>query len=308
MDVERSHPALEGKPELISVTIALTRYKEPDALLNSTLETIARQENVRARVFVLDQFSRASTENFCRRLSSDRIVFEYHVIPARGCAHARNIAVALCPTDILLWTDPDILLPPNWASTLCSALVENNCAVTGGSIAPRWQGRPRWYMKSNVMADHYSLLDLGQKNRKTDRIIGGSMGLNIRQLGPQACFDERLGRKGGTLLGGVDAEFCERIIREGRSVFYVGGAKALHQVPKARMRLSWIMRKFYYGGVSRGIRGGRPSAMRKKREMIDYGILCAFAPLYLVGFVKGALNGQRIERKVIFQERLSGSR
>jgi glycosyltransferase involved in cell wall biosynthesis len=308
MDVERSHPALEGKPELISVTIALTRYREPDALLNSSLETIALQENVRARVFVLDQFFRASTGNFCRSLSSDRIAFEYHVIPARGCAHARNVAVDLCPTDILLWTDPDILLPPNWAYTLSSALVNNDCAVAGGPIAPRWQGRPRWYMKSNVMADHYALIDLGQENRKTDRIIGGSMGLNIRRLGPQACFDERLGRKDGTLLGGVDTEFCERVIRKGFAVYYVGGPRALHLVPKARMRLSWIMRKFYYGGISRGIRGGRPSAMRKKREMLDYGILCAFAPLYLVGFVKGALNGQRIERKEKFQERMSGSR
>jgi hypothetical protein len=147
-------------------------------------------------------------------------------------------------------------------------------------------------MKSNVMADHYSLMDLGLQDRETDRIIGGSIGMHLKRLGPYAFFDERLGRKDGTLLGGVDTEFCQRVIQQGFRVYYVGQPTALHQIPESRMKLSWILRKFYYGGLSRGIRGGRPSAMNQKREIGDYVVLGAFAPFYLFGLLRGRLKKQ----------------
>jgi glycosyltransferase involved in cell wall biosynthesis len=273
--------------KLISVTIALTRYNEPYAMLHQCLESIAAQKGVRTRVFVLDQKKCLDTQSLCTALSSADIIFEYKVIPAQGCAHARNIALRLCPTDILLWTDPDILMAPDWAQTLGRALGERNYAVGGGKILPRWHGSPRWYMKTNVMADHYSLIDLGPRDRQTDRIIGGSMGINVGLLRGKAFFNENLGRQDGTLLGGVDTEFCQRIIKNGYSVFYIGGAEALHQIPEERMKLNWIIRKFYYGGVSRALRGGWPEAMNKKREISDYLVLGAFAPFYLFGLFKG---------------------
>lgn len=272
---------------MISVTIALTRYNECEELLQQCLESIAAQKDVRARVLVLDQKEHSETMNLCKSLSSENIIFEYHVIPASGCAHARNIAIHFCQTDFLLWTDPDMLLDPNWAKTLGSSLRERNLAVVGGRILPHWSKSPSWYMETNVMADHYSLIDWGPEDRETDRIIGGSMGINVGLLRRKVFFDERLGRKDGTLLGGVDAEFCQRAIRKGFTVFYVGRTTARHQIPESRMTISWIARKFYYGGISRGMRGGWPKAMNKKRELTDYIVLGMFAPFYLFGLLKG---------------------
>lgn len=278
---------------MISVTIALTRYNEDDELLQQCLESIAAQEGVRARVLVLDQKEHSETMNLCKSLSSENIIFEYHVIPARGCAHARNIAIRFCQTDFLLWTDPDMLLDPNWAETLGRALRERNLAVVGGKILPHWSKSPSWHMKTHVMADHYSLIDLGSEDRETDRIIGGSMGIHVGLLGGNVFFDERLGRKDGTLLGGVDAEFCQRAIRKGFTIRYIGRTTALHQILESRMKFSWIARKFYYGGLSRGMRGGWPTAMNKKRKMIDYIVLGAFAPFYLFGLLKGKKKGRQ---------------
>jgi len=272
---------------LISVTIALTRYNESDEMLRQCLESIAAQSGVCARVLVLDQEECSAIRHLCEIISSGDITFEYNVIPALGCARARNIALRLCSTGVLLWTDPDVLLAPDWAETLSRMLKERNIAVVGGKILPCWSKSPRWYIKTNVMADHYSLIDLGPGERETDRIIGGSMGINVGLLGENAFFDERFGRKDGTLLGGVDTEFCQRIMRKGYAVYYVGQTTALHQIPEYRMKLSWIIQKFYYGGISRGMRGGRPQPMNKHREMTDYAVLGAFAPFYLLGLLKG---------------------
>lgn len=113
------------------------------------------------------------------------------------------------------------------------------------------------------------------------------MGIHVGLLGKKVFFDERLGRKDGKLLGGVDAEFCQRVMRQGFTVCYVGRPASLHQIPESRMKLSWIIRKFYYGGISRGMRGGRPQSMNNKRRMTDYLVLGAFAPFYLLGLLKG---------------------
>lgn len=193
---------------------------------------------------------------------------------------------------MLLWTDPDIVMAPDWAQTLGEALLEKDLALVGGKILPRWHGKPRWYMKTNVMADHYSLIDLGPEDRQTDRIIGGSMGIHVRLLREKAFFDENLGRKEGTLLGGVDTEFCQRIIQNGFNVYYIGRSTALHQITKDRMELKWIIRKFYYGGISRALRGGWPEAMNKTRTLADYMVLGAFAPFYLLGLIKGKKKKQ----------------
>lgn len=281
---------------MIFITIALTRYKEPDWLLNLTLESIARQGEVRAKVYVLDQFFHQETKDFCKSLCSESIVFEYQVIPCQGCAYARNYAIRLCQTDILLWTDPDVVLSPDWAYCLSQALVNKKCALVGGKIVPLWHRMPRWYMKSNIMTDQYSLIDIGEGEKETDRIIGGSMGINIKQMGQEASFDENLGRKNGTLLGGVDAEFCERAIQKGFKVYYTGQPVAHHQILESRMNLIWITRKFYYCGFSRAIRGGRPSAMNKKREAVDYFVLGVFAFFYITGFLIGLMNKRNMNK------------
>lgn len=279
---------------MIFITIALTRYQEPDWLLNLTLGSIARQGEVRAKVHVLDQSFHQETNEFCDGLCSERIVFEYHVIPCQGCAYARNFAISLCQTDIFLWTDPDVILESNWAYCLFQTLVNNKCAIVGGKIIPLWHSIPRWYMKSNVMTDQYSLIDLGEGEEETDRIIGGSMGINVKQMREEAYFDENLGRKNGTLLGGVDAEFCERAIQKGYKVYYTGQSVAHHQILESRMNLIWIARKFYYSGYSRAIRGGRPSAMNKKKAIADYLILGVFTPFYVTGFLMGLLEKRKM--------------
>ena len=167
---------------MILITIALTRYNEPDQLLNLTLQSIARQRDVKAKVHVLDQSFQKETQDFCKGLCSESIVFDYQVIASKGISYARNVAVSLCQTDILLLTDPDVVLASDWAYCLSRTLMNKNCAIVGGKIIPRWEARPRWYMKSNIMTDQYSLIDLGYAEKETSRIIGGSMGINIKQI------------------------------------------------------------------------------------------------------------------------------
>jgi len=275
----------------VSLTIALTRYKEPNTLLWDCMASLSTQTDVKARVILLDQMDCRETRVLCDALSGKSMTFDYRVVSVTGCSEARNLAVGLCETEILLWTDPDILAAPDWARILSDVLMANQADIVGGRILPRWHSPPRWYVTTRVMADHYSLMDLGGETRPVDRVIGGSLGMHLGRLGDHARFDLRLGRQSGTLLGGTDAEFCERAMARGFRVCYVGRAVVHHQIPPERVTLKWIARKFYYGGLSRGLRGGRPRPMTKTNKASDYAILTCFAPWYLAGLVSSKRCG-----------------
>jgi hypothetical protein len=184
----------------------------------------------------------------------------------------------------------------DWAHCLSKTLLNKDCAIVGSKIIPRWYKKPHWYMKSNIMTDQYSLLDCGPNEKEIDRVIGGSLGINLRQMDKEAYFDNNLGRRNGKLLGGIDSEFCERAIEKGFKVYYCGCTIAQHQILESKMTLSWTINKFYYSGYSRAIRGGRPSSMNKKREIVDCFILGLFAIFYITGLLAGSLNKQNMEK------------
>ena len=69
---------------------------------------------------------------------------------------------------------------------------------TGDRARPARNSPPR-IARARVVEEQYSLLDLGQGEIETRKVIGASFGLNRALLGDQAYFDETLGRRGGKL-------------------------------------------------------------------------------------------------------------
>jgi GT2 family glycosyltransferase len=125
-----------------SITITLTRYREPDWLLNATLESLSRQRHIDADVLFLDQSHDPRAERYCRELSTDSIRFKRIEIPDTGLSHARNCGIERCETAILLFIDPDAVAEPDWGAELAGTLSRSNVAIAGGRIVPRWHKRP----------------------------------------------------------------------------------------------------------------------------------------------------------------------
>jgi len=91
------------------ITITLTRYKEPNWLLFATLFSLAQQKNIIATVLMLDQQDDEETKAYCAQLTTIHISFVRKKIEAVGLSFARNQAIALCHTDILLCIDADAI-------------------------------------------------------------------------------------------------------------------------------------------------------------------------------------------------------
>ena len=91
-----------------------------------------------------------------------------------------------------------------------------------------------------------------------------------------------LGRSGGKLFGGEDTDLCARVRAAGGKVVYNGRAVVDHQILPERITYRWLMRRMFYAGYGRGIRGGPPSPSHEMTVM-DWLVLPIILPAYLIG-------------------------
>ena len=269
-----------------SVTIALTRYAEPDWLILQALESLSRQQGVSAEVLLLDQTPSRAIARQCEALSTPTMNFKHQEIPAKSLSFARNEAIRLAAADRILFLDADAVAEPNWASALDNALALDAVAVVGTRILPRWHRRPLIIARSGIVLDQYSIYDLGSEQRPIHRIVGASFGIHRGRLGSEAYFDEKLGRSKGTLLSGEESNLCRRAIEHGLKVLYEGRVLVYHQILPERISYRWVLRRFFYTGINRSQLGGAPNPSNSF-DIWDYLALPVVLPSYIAGYLYG---------------------
>jgi len=273
------------------VTITLTRYAEPNWLFLETLASLSQQVNISAHVLVLDQQNNEEAKAFCVNHSSSTILLDYHVIAAKSLSFARNEAIRMCQTALLLYIDTDAVADPNWAYELFVAMRQNKAAIAGGKIIPKWHKKPGLLQRSQVVLDQYSMLDLGDDTINVKKVIGANFAINKAKLAKLAYFDEGLGRQNGKLLGGEETKLCTDAREKGLSVIYVGKAAVYHQVMPERVNFKWISKRMYYGGYSRALRGGKPEPSNGGGLAgWDYVALIFLLPFYAFGFIRAKMD------------------
>ncbi len=267
------------------ITISLTRFQEPDWLVWATLESLASQESVKAIVLYLEQSKDSGIESRISDLSGPNVRFVFERIPEISHSFARNYAIDHAAADVILFIDSDAIADPMWAANLSRALLAGDAAVSGGRILPKWHETPLAICRSRLVLEQYSLLDLGEESRLVPKIVGAGFGINRKLLGDAAYFAAHLGRRKGTLLGGEETDLCARASALGHRITYDGRALIHHQILPERIRYVWILRRFYYAGVGRAKRGGKPEPNHGSLTPWDLVVLPLVLPFYLLGYV-----------------------
>ncbi|MFN2201388.1 MAG: glycosyltransferase family 2 protein [Caldilineaceae bacterium] len=273
----------------LQATVALTRFHEPDALLEAALTSMSAQVDIVAEVLLLDQTPSTVIAALCRELDSATIRFRYAAIPATSLSFARNLAIDRATAPVILFMDADAVAEPDWARSLYDALRVEHVGMVGSRILPSWHRRPLLISKSLVVRDQYSIFDFGTQTFPFHRVVGTAFGLHRERLDREAYFDEGLGRREGSLLGGEETDLSRRVRRLGLDILYAGGAVVRHQILPARISYFWILRRFFYAGVTRALLGG-PPAPSGAMNLWDYLVLPIVLPPYVVGYFVGRGN------------------
>ena len=83
--------------------------------------------------------------------------------------------------------------------------------------------------------------------------MGGNMAVRREAFDRAGMWDNRLGRRGKTLLGQEQREWCMRARASGLLGFYVPEMVVYHVVPAERLTRKYFRKWFYWHGISRAV-------------------------------------------------------
>ena len=182
-----------------------------------------------------------------------RYLFE----PAQGRSPALNAGIRLAQGDLIVTTDDDVRVSPDWLDRAAEGLARLNCDYVGGRVLPIWGGpRPAWL--PNHGGKHWAviaLLDYGPAPIEFGARVPLGVNMAFRRVAfdRAGLFDPHTGRKAGTLLGQVVREWCIRARAAGVRGCYVPEMEVQHIIPASRLNKAYFRRWFYWRGISRAL-------------------------------------------------------
>jgi glycosyltransferase involved in cell wall biosynthesis len=165
--------------------------------------------------------------------------------PKPGQCHARNCAVAAAAGELIVWTDDDVLVDPDWlAEHMAAAAAWPRAAFFGGTVDPWFAVEPPRWIRRNLdrLGGYYVTRQLGPAVRPLadgELPFGANMAFRTNVL-RQFAFDPRIGHVGGELVGGDEVELVGRLRKAGHQGVWVGTARVRHYIPAERLTRQYV--------------------------------------------------------------------
>ena len=243
----------------VDATILICTYNRA-SYLAATLDSIGRTPTHTGfswDVLVVDNNSSDSTREVVEnRISRYPVSLHYLFEPRQGKSNALNTGMAAAHGAIIVFTDDDVRVGPEWLDTAVRPLLEwKDIDYTGGPVRPIWGAPPpRWLDPSGNLGGTIAVKDHGSEPFVFEDRLKTPLGVNmavrrtlIEMIGG---FRPDLGRNGKSLLGQEQAEFFYRSREVGARGLYVPAMVLDHVVPSGRLTRSYFRRWWYWKGVS----------------------------------------------------------
>ena len=187
--------------------------------------------------------------------------------PSQGTAFARNCAAAAALGELVLHTDDDCLVDPNWLVEYVTAARRwPGAAIFGGTIDPWFEVEPPPWIGSNldILTEVFAILRRGQVVRpltETESVFTANMAIRTEVL-RRYLFNTRLGHVRRQRFGGEDIDLFVRIARDGLQGVWVGTARVRHYVPRERLTARYIWETYRGAGRTAVLMDGVGGAKR----------------------------------------------
>ena len=242
-------------------SIIIPTYNRADEL-RETIRSIAKLNvNGAWELIVVDN---KSTDHTRAVVEAERPAFpaplRYLFEGEQGRYAALNTGIRAATGKIIATTDDDARVEPDWLTHAAAGLDALGCDYVGGKVLPIWKGtRPDWL--PHRPGPHWAVLALQDHGpRSLEFGVNGipwPLGINTatrREAFERTdLFDNRLGRKAGTLRNQAQREWHLRARAAGLRGFYVPDMVVHHVVEAERMQKQYFRRWYYWHGISRAI-------------------------------------------------------
>lgn len=234
------------KQALISVCICT--YKRPE-LLTRLLSALGHQSidnRFSFEIVVADNDRRRTAEEVVkhfRRQSDVDVVYDCE--PEQNISRARNKTVSNARGEFIAFIDDDEFPGPEWLQTLFDACRKFRADGVLGPVNPLYEGTPpRWLIESGLCnRDSFptgTLLDNSRFMRTGNVLFSRRILKNSEDP-----FDPSKG-----LTGGEDADFFDRMLRNGRTFVWCDEAGVFETVPEERQRMGYYVKRAFLQGMT----------------------------------------------------------
>jgi glucosyl-dolichyl phosphate glucuronosyltransferase len=244
----------------MNVSIIICTANRADDL-RSTIASLARVRRPgNVELVVVDNRSSDHTRHVVEEAARQ------HPFPVRylyeaeeGKYAALNAGIKATTGRIIAATDDDVRFDEEWLERAVDGINRYGCEFVGGRVLPVWGGpKPVWLSEHNSLHTKViALLNHGDRVREFGRGISWPLGVNVayrrdvfERVGP---FDNRLGRKLGTLRNQAQREWHLRARAVGARGFYIPEMLVHHLVGPERLSKRYFRRWLYWHGISRAM-------------------------------------------------------
>lgn len=233
-------PATAAPAAAIPATVVIATRNRPGQLVECLGSVLAGTESPQ-RIIVVDN---APSDNQTAELMALRTAQDPRLVYVRedrpGLAHAHNAALPHIDTDIVAFTDDDVLVDRRWLERLGRVFAEDAQAVcVTGMIAPReLETLPQQWVEGNETYDkglHRRVFDPSHKDGEHPLLpyasgacgSGANMAFRVRYLHDAGGFETALGT-GTVAMGGDDLAAFYDVLNSGHRLVYEPAAIVLH--------------------------------------------------------------------------------
>lgn len=189
-------------------------------------------------VIVVDNASSDGTRTLLIERSDADPRFRWLHEPTLGRSVAMNAGAAAARGTLLLFTDDDVVIPPDWLESYRRFFAPRTPAerlVVGGPIHPIASDLGRWppWLDAAAVTDLIPL-DLGDSERvlgPPEYLWGANMAMHAQVFRTIGGWDPTVGRRGHERGTYEDVEYQDRVRHGGGAVWYSPAPRVFHRVP-----------------------------------------------------------------------------
>ncbi len=257
----------------MKITIAICTWNR-SRLLRQTLESISNLEippDVNWEVVIVDNNSTDDTKQVIQSFS-DTLPLIYWFEKTQGHSFSRNVAIARASGDLIIWTDNDVEVRPDWLCNYAAACrTYPEATFFGGGIIPVFESAmPQWLEETwGKCQAVYAARDLGTQDFRLESgqfPYGANFAIRT-QTQEKFLFDIKTGRKEGDLLGGDEITLLQRVTNSGHHGVWLGNVPLSHVIPDDRATENYVARYFIGQGQS-NVQNGKSMHASKWRALI----------------------------------------
>jgi len=260
------------------ITVIIPTHNGADRI-EETIASLARQDLPRNEyeVIVVDNASTDDIRAVVEKVSQKHgLNVRYVYEPRLGLHNARHAGAHNAKGKILAYTDDDVICDRAWLRELLNCYDSDKVGCVGGKVLPKWEvPPPKWILR---YPGALALLDRGNEVKELkwpETIYGCNFSIRRDVLFAVGGFNpESFGK---IWLGDGEIGLLRKVYRAGWKVVYNPKAVVWHVIPKERLTLAYMKRRFENQGAAASY-----SAYRSKHPT------CVFLGLRSIVFLLGA--------------------